>query len=176
MIVVHESLVCPEQLNCLVFFRKKNAFLCIWTLSNNDCIIFRSIFSHRGQLRDSNATITEDSNAHWCSRRKNNALRAGAWKLLNRMKMCIFFLFCLNIIYFFWFSTALQKQQKIVICFQEDKWSQIYPDLQAGSQCGLVKCGVHILEWPFIVASLRHTCAIIMLSNQHLDTPHLWGG
>ncbi len=34
----------------------------------------------------------------------------------------------------------------------------------------------HILEWPFIVASLRHTCAIIMLSNQHLDMPHLWGG
>ncbi len=27
----------------------------------------------------------------------------------------------------------------------------------------------HILEWPFIVASLRHTCAIIMRSNQHLD-------
>ncbi len=31
---------------------------------------------------------------------------------------------------------------------------------------------LHILEWPFIVA----TCAIIMLSNQHLDMPHLWGG
>ncbi len=30
-----------------------------------------------------------------------------------------------------------------------------------------------ILEWPFIVASLRHTCAIIMLSNQHLDMSHL---
>ncbi len=29
---------------------------------------------------------------------------------------------------------------------------------------------------PFIVASLRHTCAIITLSNQHLDMPHLWGG
>ncbi len=28
----------------------------------------------------------------------------------------------------------------------------------------------------FIVASLRHTCAIIMQSNQHLDMPHLWGG
>ncbi len=28
---------------------------------------------------------------------------------------------------------------------------------------------LHILEWPFIVASLRHTCAIIMLSNQHHD-------
>ncbi len=33
-----------------------------------------------------------------------------------------------------------------------------------------------ILEWSFIVASLRHTCAIIMLSNQHLDMTHLWGG
>ncbi len=35
---------------------------------------------------------------------------------------------------------------------------------------------LHILEWPFVVASLRHTCAIIMLSNQYLDMPHLWGG
>ena len=26
------------------------------------------------------------------------------------------------------------------------------------------------------LASLRHTCAIIMLSNQHLDMPHLLGG
>ncbi len=32
---------------------------------------------------------------------------------------------------------------------------------------------LHILEWPFIVASLRHTCVIIMLSNQHLNMPHL---
>ncbi len=40
--------------------------------------------------------------------------------------------------------------------------------------CCVIK--LHILEWPFIVASLRHTCAIIMLSNQHLDMPHLWGG
>ncbi len=35
---------------------------------------------------------------------------------------------------------------------------------------------LHILECPFIVSSLRHTCAIIMLSNQHLDMTHLWGG
>ncbi len=33
----------------------------------------------------------------------------------------------------------------------------------------------HILEWPFIVVSLRHTCAIIMRSNQHFDMTHLWG-
>ncbi len=30
------------------------------------------------------------------------------------------------------------------------------------------------MAWPFIVASLRHTCAIIMLSNQHLATPVRW--
>ncbi len=35
---------------------------------------------------------------------------------------------------------------------------------------------LQILKWPFIVASLRHTCAIITLSNQHLYMPHLWGG
>ncbi len=33
--------------------------------------------------------------------------------------------------------------------------------------------GLHILEWPFIVASLRHTCAIIKPFNLHLDMPHL---
>ncbi len=56
---------------CLVFLKKNysgatnylvfSAFLCIWTLSNNYCMILRSIFSHRGQPRD--------SNAHWCSRK-----------------------------------------------------------------------------------------------------------
>ncbi len=51
--------------------------LCIWTLSNNNCMILRSIFSHRG-LRDSYASITEDSNTHWCSRRRIHALRARA--------------------------------------------------------------------------------------------------
>ncbi len=30
-----------------------------------------------------------------------------------------------------------------------------------------------ILELTFVVASLRHTCVIIMLSNQHLDMPYL---
>ncbi len=45
------------------------------------------------------------------------------------MEMCTFFLFCLNII-FVSFSTALQRLQKIVKCFPEDKKSQIYPDLE----------------------------------------------
>ncbi len=40
--------------------------------------------------------------------------------------------------------------------------------------CGIVLCDktAHF-RVPFFVASLRHTCAIIMLSNQHLDMPHL---
>ncbi len=80
-----ESLVCPEQLNYLLLFRKilqlsqiiwfSSIFVCIWTLSINDCMILRSIFSHRGQLRDSFATITEDSNAHWCSRKKETCIK-----------------------------------------------------------------------------------------------------
>ncbi len=40
--------------------------------------------------------------------------------------------------------------------------------------CSVIK--LHILEWPFIVASLRYTCTIIMLSNQQLYMPHMWGG
>ena len=35
---------------------------------------------------------------------------------------------------------------------------------------------LHLSEWPFIVASLRHTCAIFMRATQHLDMPHLLGG
>ncbi len=37
--------------------------------------------------------------------------------------------------------------------------------------CCVIK--LHILDWPFIMGSLRHICAIIKLSNQHLDMPHL---
>ncbi len=135
--VVHESLVCSEQLNWALFFRQIStfcrfcsfpAFLHIWTLSSSDCMILRSIFSHWGQLMDSNTTIKKGSNIHWCSRRTHDALRAGCWKLLNRMKISNFF-FCWNI-YFFPFSTALRKQQKILACFPEDKLSTIYLDLQ----------------------------------------------
>ncbi len=68
------------------------AFLHIWTLSSSDCMILRSIFSHWGQLMDSNTTIKKGSNIHWCSRRTHDALRAGCWKLLNRMKISNFFL------------------------------------------------------------------------------------
>ncbi len=40
-------------------------------------------FSHRGQLRYSFAIITEDSNTHWCSRKKNHALTARGENFFN---------------------------------------------------------------------------------------------
>ncbi len=51
------------------------------------------------------------------------------------------------------------------------KYYTFIQNLQHLWHCAVIK--LHILEWPFIVASLKHTCAIIMLSNQHLDMPHL---
>ncbi len=96
VIVVHESCVGPEQFNCLLFFRKipssctffsfpaSSAYL---NLFQNGLYVFEiHLFT---LLRDSFATITEDSNTHWCSRRKKHALRAGVWKLFNRMEMCM---------------------------------------------------------------------------------------
>ncbi len=77
------------------------AFLCIsnWTLSNHDCMILRSIFSHRGQLRDSYATITEATNGHWRSSKKKHAFGAGRVQFFNlRIRV--------NLTYFvFWKTT-----------------------------------------------------------------------
>ncbi len=67
-----------------------------------------------------------------------------------------------------WEGDVLHCMRQMVFTLDTD-WFSDPPDLP-----NTVK--LHILEWPFIVASLRHTCAIIMLSNQHLDMPHLWGG
>ncbi len=99
----------------------------IWTLSNNDCIILRSIFSHWGQLRDS--YYTKGSNRHWCSRRYNNALRAGGWKLLNKMKMYTFFLFYLNI-----FFSPLVLPFRSYRRYLHVSQNTIYPDLQVQIQ------------------------------------------
>ncbi len=40
--------------------------------------------------------------------------------------------------------------------------------------CYVIK--LHILEWPFIVTSPRHTCVLIIPFNQLPDMPHLLGG
>ncbi len=78
--VLQKNPPCPA--NSSVF----QHLLHLWTLSSHDCMVLRSIFSHWGRLRNSNTTIKNGLNIHWCSRRKKHVLRAGGWKLLNRMK------------------------------------------------------------------------------------------
>ncbi len=89
VIVVHESLVGPEQ-----FLDKSSSSCTFFGLpassvylnpSKNDCMILRSIFSHWGQLRDSFTTITKGGNIYSYSRRQHNSLRAGGWTLFNRI-------------------------------------------------------------------------------------------
>lgn len=87
VMVVHESLVCPEKVKLPAVLQKNPSgptdslgcqhLLHIWTFSDNDYMILRSIFSHWGQPRDSYTTITEGSSVHWCSRRNNHAVRVG---------------------------------------------------------------------------------------------------
>ncbi len=127
MIVVHESLVCSEQFNCLLFIRK--------ILQLPQILWFSSIFVYLNPfqqwLYDFEIHLftprTTEGLIHNYYRRfkhspmlqkEKHVLRAGPLKTLNRMRdwWIFFFLFCLNII-FCSFSTALQKLQKIVTMF-----------------------------------------------------------
>ncbi len=117
VMVVHESLVCSEQLNWALFFRKIihdlyilqfQHLLHIWTLYSSDCMILRSIFSHWGQSRGLKHNIKKGSNIHWCSWRNHDALRAGGENFWTGWRF--FFLFCWNIyiyIYIFFFHLVL---------------------------------------------------------------------
>jgi len=131
--VVHESLVCSEQLNWALFFRKILQVPKIHQFSSIFCIFepFTTVtewfWDPSFHMEDNWGTNKKGSNIHWCSRRKHEALRVGGWKLLNRMKMFSYFAW---IYFFFSFSTALRKQQKILACFPEDKLNTIYLDLQ----------------------------------------------
>ncbi len=90
-----------------------------------------------------------------------------------------------------WGCTAKFSETPLVTAYGREMNIQFTGNSSGGHSCSqhanyslpqilrhLWHCAIklHILEWPFIVASLRHTCAIIMLSNQHLDMTHLWGG
>ncbi len=101
-------------------------------------MILRSIFSHRGQLRDSFATITEDYNSKllqkiiivnyyrrfkrslMLQKEKKHALGARGVKTFEQNEDGYIYLVLLKYPICS-FSTALQKLQKIVICFPEDK-------------------------------------------------------
>ncbi len=137
VIVVHESLVYPEQLNCLLFFRK--------ILQVPQILWFSSIFVNLNPLQQwlydfeihlFTQRTTEGLICNYYRRFKRSlmlqkekpCIKSRGWKLLNRMEMCKFFLFFLNIKYkyiyiYISFSTALQRLQKIVACFPEDKIS-----------------------------------------------------
>ncbi len=100
------------------------AFLHIWTLSSSDCMILRSIFSHWGQLRDSNTTIKKGSNIHWCSRRTHDALRAGGWKLFEFEDQGKLYLTCLpgNMQVSSVASEGSNKWKNIYISTKEKSW------------------------------------------------------
>ncbi len=103
VIVVHESLVCPEQLNCLLFFRKIIQlpqiiwFFSIFVYLNPFQLLLYDFEIHFLTLRDSYETITEDLNTHWCSRRKNHALRAGVktFEQNEDVYICLILLKCI---------------------------------------------------------------------------------
>ncbi len=97
-------------------------------------------------------------------------------------------------------STPLQWMCEVAGYWQELEHAVVYADPEHPKHAQWVTCPVSMLAMQelgcfqlpgivyrslqhgamhyhaFIVASLRHTCALIMLSNQHLDMPHLWGG
>ncbi len=114
VIVVHESLVCPEILQGPQI---------LWS-----CSIFVYLNPFQQWLYDFEVYLftpktTEGLLCNYYRRFKHSLMlqkekpfiKSRAWKLVNRIEMCTFFLFCLNII-FFPFSTSLQSLQKIVMC------------------------------------------------------------
>ncbi len=114
VIVVHESLVCPEQLNVLLFFRKILNFPQILWFS---CIVvYLKPFQqwlYASEIHLFTPRTTEGLICNYYRRFKRSLM-------LQKEKNMIFFSF----------STALQRLHKIVTCFREDKISSIYPDLQ----------------------------------------------
>ncbi len=106
VMVVHESLVCPEQLNFLLVFRK--------ILQVPKMLWFSSIFL--------------------CVFEPFPTMPVWFWREVRGVKtfeqngdVCIF-LILPKYLFFFSFSTALQRLQNIVTCFPENKISSIYPD------------------------------------------------
>ncbi len=127
VIVVHESLVGPEQFNCLPFFREILQLLHILWFSSIFCIFepFLTVtvwyWDPSFQTEGNWGTQTQLlQTIYWCSRRQHNALRARGCKLLNRMMMCTCFLFCFKIILFS-IGTTLKKLNKYLNVSQKTK-------------------------------------------------------
>ncbi len=127
VIVVHVSLVCPEQLNCLLFFRK--------IFQVPQILWFSSIFVYFNPFQqwlydfEIHLFTLKTTEGHIC----NYYRRFKCSLMLEKEKRCIksrgvktfeqnvyIFLF-LPKYHIFSFSTAIQRLQKIVTCFPEDK-------------------------------------------------------
>ncbi len=70
-----------------------------------------------------------------------------------------------------------------VVCNKHAQDHCLHPDALDWRvrQCALIAANMphiklHILEWPSVVTSPRHTCVLIIPFNEHPDMPHLSGG
>ncbi len=106
---VHESIVCPEQLNCLLSFRKILQLPQIIFVFQHFCV-FEPFPTMTVWFWDP-SFHTEGLICNYYRRFKRSLMLqkektciiSRGWKLLNRMKMCTVFLFCLNIIFFYYY-------------------------------------------------------------------------
>jgi len=108
----------PGPINSSVF----QHLLHIWTLSVTIWFCDQSF-----DTEDNWGTQTQNSNIHWCSRRKHDILRHGGENFWNGMQIKFFSLFCLNINGFHCI-TALQKQHNILhVSLKSSKVGQYDP-------------------------------------------------
>ncbi len=111
VIVVHESLVCPEQLNCLLFFRK--------ILQVPQILWFSSIFMYLNPFQQ----WLYDFQIHLFTLRITEGLICNYYRRFKRSLMSfeqneeVYIFLILPKYNIFSFSTALQKLQKILTCF-----------------------------------------------------------
>ncbi len=105
VLVVHESLVCSEQLNWALFLQTNPPRSVDSAVFQHFCIFepFPAVtvwfwdpsFHTEDNWGDSNTTIKKGSNIHWCSRRTHDALRARGWKLFEFEDQGKLYLICL---------------------------------------------------------------------------------
>ncbi len=115
-------IVCSEQLNYLLFFRKILHVLRI--------LQFPSIFCIFEPFPAVTVWFWDQRTTEWLKHNYKNVSIIHWYSRGKRFGVSKCFLYWWNIFYFLLFSTALRKQQNIFACFPEDKLSTIYLDLQ----------------------------------------------
>ncbi len=130
VIVVHESLVCPEQLNCLLFFRKiLQVPQILWFSASFAYLTLFQQWLYDFEIHLFTPRTTEGLICNYYRRfkrslmlqKKKTCIKSQGCKLLNRMKMCTFFLFCLHIIIFFHLLLPFRNYRRYLHVFQKTK-------------------------------------------------------